>query len=258
MCGRYNITDDPATRALMDLLGIPFHLTDRYNVAPTEPVPVVFNEQYSESTLRAAGVASNSQRQIRDMRWWLTPSWAPELSTKYSMFNARAETLETSRAFKGPFRHHRGIMPAQSFIEWKSSEGGAKKTPYLIKPDSGRIAFAAIWDTWEKPEAYIESCSLITTAAVPELAWLHHRMPVMLADDELDTWLDMQTPVTELRAMLLPRLLGEWSAQPLDLAVNNARHKQKDLFNSEENGSEGAIKNEGGVIRLRHQNQKEI
>lgn len=270
MCGRYNITDDPSTRALMDLLGIPFHLTDRYNVAPTEPVPVVFNEQFTSA---GAGV-----RQIRDMRWWLTPSWAPELSTKYSMFNARAETLETSRAFKGPFRHHRGIMPAQSFIEWKTPEGAVKsanantkKIPYLVKPDNGRIAFAAIWDTWEKQDAYIESCSLITTAAVPELQWLHHRMPVMLADDELDIWLDMQTPVAELKAMLRPRLIGEWSALPLDQAVNNARHKQKDLFDIAVSGGSAtdvdahsgfsetdALTNGSGVVRLRHQNRKEI
>ncbi len=215
MCGRYNIIDDPASRALLEILGIPFRLVDRYNIAPTESVPVVIQD-------------TNGERVIHEMRWWLTPSWAPEMSTRYSMFNARAETVNSSRAFKGPFRHHRGIMPASSFIEWQATARG--KQPFLIKPESGRIAFAAIWDVWDRPEAYIESCSLITTAAVEGLEWLHKRMPLMLADDQIDLWLDHQAEIREVLPLLKPGLPEDLLAYPIASRVNNARHKDRELL----------------------------
>ncbi|RLP55553.1 MAG: SOS response-associated peptidase [Ketobacter sp.] len=135
MCGRFNIIDDPAMHGLLHTLGLGLRLPTRVNIAPTEAVPVI----------KQAGQTVS----VHEMRWWLVPSWAPDVSTRYSMFNARSDKLATSKAFRGPFRHKRAVMPVSSYIEWKRE--GKIKQPYLIKP-VGQLAFAfaAIWDQWEK------------------------------------------------------------------------------------------------------------
>lgn len=209
MCGRFNIIDDPGMQHVLRELGFDFHFPTRLNIAPTEAVPVILN---GENGL-----------QIHEMRWWLTPSWAPEVSTQYSMFNARSETLETSKAFRGPFRHKRGVMPASSFIEWRR-EGKAKQ-PYLIRPVEGAFTFAAIWDQWEKSEHYIESCAMITTDAVDAMNWLHHRMPVMLALHDLEEWLAPNTSRQRLRQLMHSGLPVAMEAVPLTTAINSGRDK---------------------------------
>lgn len=214
MCGRFNITDDPATQGLLRILGFDFHLPVRYSIAPTEAVPVV--------------IRGEQGNEIHEMRWWLTPSWAPEITTQYSMFNAKSETLDSSRAFKGPFRHHRGIMPASSFIEWRTEKGG--KQPYLIRPVEGAFSFAAIWDVWEKSDHYLESCAMITTSAVPEMTWLHHRMPVMLAAEDFEAWLDPKTDVRDLLPLFASRLPVSLEAVPIDRRVNNGREKSEEAL----------------------------
>ena len=104
MCGRFNITDSPAVHALLDDLGVDIgELPTRYNVAPTDPVMTLY--------------ASEQGVHARDMRWWLTPSWSDGPSQKYAMFNARAETLETSITYTSAFRGRRAVIPATSFIE---------------------------------------------------------------------------------------------------------------------------------------------
>ena len=120
MCGRFNVIDDPLLRALMASLGITAPMPTAANIAPTETVEVVVQDTAGE-------------RMLHPMRWWLTPAWSDGPSTKYSMFNAKSETIATSRAFRGPFKRHRGIVSASSFIEWRSDAG--QKQPWLIRSD---------------------------------------------------------------------------------------------------------------------------
>lgn len=217
MCGRFNIIDDKGMQALLQELGFDFNFPTRLNIAPTEPVPVV--------------VLDGQSLAMHEMRWWLTPSWAPEVSTRFSMFNARSETLDTSKAFRGPFRHHRGIMPASSFIEWRRLGDG--KQPYLIRPVEGVFTFAAIWDQWEKSDSYIESCAMITTEAVPAMSWLHHRMPVMLPVSDVAEWLDPTTSKGRLQALMAQGLPAELEAVPISTAVNNGRNKAPECVQEE-------------------------
>lgn len=118
MCGRFNSEPD-ATLAIASTLGVDVdsvQLPIRYNIAPTEQVGVfaTIHDQLVYST----------------MRWWLVPHWSQGPSGKYAMFNARAETIETSRAYSQPFKAKRCIMPATSFIEWHTTSQG--KQPYLM------------------------------------------------------------------------------------------------------------------------------
>lgn len=214
MCGRYNVTDDPFLQALLAQLGVDAHLRTQINIAPTEAVPVVFEEE--------------GERQLRLMRWWLVPSWVPEISTRFSMFNAKAETLSTSKAFRGPARHRRCILPASSFIEWATVDG--RKQPWLIRPADSAFAFAGLWDVWEKDGNALESCTIITVAAAPGIDRLHTRMPLMLRPAQFDAWLDVRDGRHPPAAMFAPQLPGDIVVAPLGSAVNNSRHKNASLL----------------------------
>ena len=214
MCGRYNIHDDPWLQELMRELGVGVRLPTRVNIAPTEAVPVVFEE--------------DGERRLREMRWWLVPSWAPAIDTRYSMFNAKAETLASSRAFRGPLRHRRCVLPASSFVEW--TQAGGRRQPWLIRPERAAIAFAGLWDVWEKDGNYLESCTIITTDAAPGIARLHRRMPVMLRTQDFDRWLDVGQPPAKLTDILAPVLPGLFLVAPASFAINNARNKGEELL----------------------------
>lgn len=209
MCGRFNITDDPAVHSLLKSLGIDMRLETRYNIAPTESIPVIARTERGTN--------------IHNMRWWLTPHWAPEITSKFSMFNAKSETVESSKAFRGPFRHRRGVIPANSFTEWKTNTTG--KQPFSIRVKRGPVLFAALWDIWEKDDYYLESCTILTTAATDKFSSLHHRMPVLLSEETINLWLDTQTPVTSLKKLFDPNNAPELEAFPVDKAINNARNK---------------------------------
>ncbi len=214
MCGRYNIIDDPFTQVLLEELGIGGRLETRYNIAPTETVPAV--------RLAEGGA------EMVAMRWWLIPHWAQIPDTRYSMFNARSETLDESRAFHRPFQHQRCILPASSFIEWHT-EAGAKQ-PSLIRCADSAMAFAGLWDQWGHGDEAIVSCCIITTASVPAFSKIHNRMPVLLPQDAFRRWLDPHTPTAELMPLLLPGLATDLEVSAIDAAINNSRHKAAPQF----------------------------
>lgn len=211
MCGRFNIIDDAATRALLDSLGIAWRPRSRVNVAPTESIPAVVHADHGN--------------EVHEMRWWLTPSWAPQVSNQYSMFNARVESLETSKAFRGPYKHRRCIIPASSFIEWRKTSQGAKQ-PYLVTPSDGHcFAFAGLWDIWEKQDSYLESCTIVTTQAVQGLQWLHNRMPLLLSQDDMAPWLDSGTDKRVLDEIKSTSPNFAINAYPVSPELNNSRLK---------------------------------
>lgn len=223
MCGRYNVTDNPAIHALLDDLGIDigplpvrFELP-RYNISPTDPALTLY--------------CDDGEFRVMDMRWWLVPSWSSGPSQKFAMFNARAETVATSKAFATPFKRQRAVVPASSFIEWRRSETG--KQPYLISPDmsaglterEGALFFAAIWDCWKGGEAPLYSCSIITTEASVDFSRLHHRQPVMLGFEQIAEWLDPASSAAHLAGLMQPCMPTVLQAVPIDQAINNARIK---------------------------------
>jgi putative SOS response-associated peptidase YedK len=167
-----------------------------------------------------------------NVRWWLTPSWAREMDQKYAMFNARSESIATSRAYKGPFKYKRGIVPVSSFIEWRSEESG--RQPYLIQAEGAALALACVWDCWEGmldgAEAIIESCSVVTTAAAPEFEQFHKRMPVMLVGGELDEWLNCEHRLPADTPLFSTQLKQNLLVTPISREVNNARNKELELL----------------------------
>lgn len=213
MCGRYNVLAHPIARLVEALAGSTPD-GDRYNVAPTETVPV----------LRARRDEAPFPCELTAMRWWLVPSWSDGPSQQYAMFNARSETVVRSRAYREPFRRRRCLLPASGFVEWQATDSG--KQPYQIRPaaDDGPL-LAGVWDHWERDGEVIESCSILTTAAHPSLAFLHARMPVLLGRDEVEAWLAPDQADEALLAHCTPALPDELVVEPLSRTVNDARNK---------------------------------
>jgi putative SOS response-associated peptidase YedK len=209
MCGRFNVIDSPGLQQLLRDLGIDLSLPPRVNVAPTENVALVR--------------VGDSGSRVDEARWWLTPSWAKEVSQAYSMFNARCETLATSPAFKGPFRRQRGIVPMSSFVEWRLEDGA--KQPWLITNEQQAMAVAALWDVWERGDVPLLSCTLVTTAAAPAFRPWHARMPVLLSGDEQARWLDNSSAIAPDDVIFRGALKMPLLLQPLSRAVSNARNK---------------------------------
>ena len=211
MRGRFNITEMPGLQNLLDTLGIDVHLpSPRYNVAPTEDVLLVHDGQGELA------------------RWWLTPSWAKEVSTKYSMFNARAESLTQSPALRGPFKSQSGIVPMSSFIEWRTDQG--HKQPWLITNKDSTLAVAALWDVWRGQPGPLLSCTLVTTKAAPEFQPWHSRMPVMLSQEECVRWLDNAEEIPPHDPLFRAVLKFPLALHPLASSVGNSRNKDAALL----------------------------
>ncbi len=209
MCGRFNVIDSPGLQELLRDLGIDLSPPPAVNVAPTEAVSLV-----------RSGAAGP---QVDSARWWLTPSWAKEVSQTYAMFNARSETLAKSPAFRGPFRRQRGLVPMSSFIEWRTEEG--VKQPWLISNEQQALAVAALRDVWEGGDEPLLSCTLVTTAAAPSFKPWHNRMPVLLAPDECMRWLDNRHVIAPDDVIFRGELKAPLLLKPLARTVSNARNK---------------------------------
>lgn len=206
MCGRYNFVITPEMTSLFEDLGCSISFGHHYNIAPTEPVPIIRN------------VGNHNECQLA--RWWLTPSWAKKPDTKYSMFNARAENLESSPAFKGPFHKKRCILPASSFIEWQQTD--SDKQPYAIMRAKEPVVFAGLWDCWNEE---LLSCTIITTQAAGNIRDIHKRMPVMLDKKGITKWLDPETSIDQLNDLLAPKLPYKLVIRAISNATNNSRNK---------------------------------
>ena len=214
MCGRYTLRN-PRT-ALDEILEQPLPqlplFEARYNVAPSQDVPVVLVRP------------GQAQRTCALVRWGLIPSWASDASIGNRLINARSETVATKPAFRAAFRQRRCLLPADGFYEWKGI--GGKKQPYLICVGEGRpMAFAGLWEKWDCDGQTIESCTILTTEANERIRPLHERMPVILPKEDHGVWLDPTVKDSGvLQALLRPFPAEKMSFYPVSQVVNNARH----------------------------------
>jgi putative SOS response-associated peptidase YedK len=215
MCGRFTLFE--ADTILSKEFGAPilFDLKPRYNIAPSQPI-------------LAARVSPKNGREFALLRWGLIPSWAKDASIGNRMINARAETVAEKPSFRNAFRHRRCLVPMNGFFEW--SKRGVLKQPHFIALSDKRVmAVAGLWERWEgrSPEegqegSPIESCTLLTTEANELIAPMHDRMPVIVAPENYELWLNPSgQDLAALRPLLAPYPPGEMFARPVSLRVNN-------------------------------------
>jgi putative SOS response-associated peptidase YedK len=176
MCGRYSLTTPTEALVALFAAGPLEGFSPRYNIAPTQLVPAVR--------------MSEGERAWAWLRWGLIPSWAKDPAIGNRMINARAETVADKPAFRAALRRRRCLLPADGFYEWEKRDG-AKQPYHIALADRAPFAFAGLWEHWQGDEA-IESCTILTTAANRRLAPIHPRMPVILAPEHYDIWLDTE------------------------------------------------------------------
>lgn len=219
MCGRFS-QQRPASELAEIFAAEP--LADepgaRFNVAPTDDALVV--------------VEREERRAVTAFRWGLIPHWAEAAKVGSRMFNARAETLSTSPAFRDAFRRRRCLVPVDAFYEWRRD--GAHRQPFAIGRDDGRpLALAGLWAGWRDPAAdrVVRTFTIVTTRPNKQMAALHDRMPVVVPDDAWGLWLDpARDDGGELRALLEPRDDIGLRVRAVSFLVNNVRNDGPELL----------------------------
>jgi putative SOS response-associated peptidase YedK len=153
------------------------------------------------------------------MRGGLVPVWAKDIKVGAKMINARAETVQTSGAFRNAFKARRCLVPAGAFYEWKPN--GKAKQPYAIAMKDRKVfGFAGLWERWKSPDGPLESYTIITTAPNELCAPIHDRMPVIIAPADYATWLDAATAPDEAAQPLRPYPAEQMVAWPVSTIVN--------------------------------------
>ncbi|HEX9506381.1 MAG TPA: SOS response-associated peptidase, partial [Acidimicrobiia bacterium] len=198
MCGRFVSVSSP--QLLVAHFGVEESTVGErepdYNVTPRARVPIVRER-------RRRGEPQTT-RVLSMVRWGLVPSWAENPSIGDQLINARAESVAEKAAFKTAFRRRRCIVPADAFYEWRPARAGASsrrppRQPFLVhRRDGEPLAFAGLWEIWrdpavtndDEPEAWLRTCTIVTTRANSSLVPIHERMPVVLHEDVWDAWLD--------------------------------------------------------------------
>ena len=200
MCGRFTQTHSQQAilnRFLVKIMDEEIERLSRprYNIAPTQQVPVVMNTK-----------ADGGARELRAMRWGLIPNWAKEPQMKLNTINARVEGVEGSPVYRQALHRTRCIVPASGYYEWKA--GTSPKQPYYIYPSErgDLFAMAGLWDRWTAPDgSSIDSFTILTTQANSAISPVHHRMPVLLREEEISLWLgESLVPVETLRTLMKP------------------------------------------------------
>jgi putative SOS response-associated peptidase YedK len=212
MCGRYTLTVDAAVLAELFELEPLTELKPRYNIAPTQQVPIVRTSR-------------DVSREWATVRWGLIPSWAKDTKIGNRMINARAETAADKPSFRSAFKHRRCLIPADGFYEWIETPAG--KQPHHIRfTDRRPFAFAGLWERWSpEDDETVESCTILTTGPNDLIAGLHDRMPVILPTTRFDDWLTpgpLGPDVAE--ALLVPHSSQDMEAVPVSTFVNSPKN----------------------------------
>jgi len=213
MCSRYTLTSPPeAVRAY-------FHYVNeavfppRYNIAPSQPVAIVRNTHRGD-------------REMVLVLWGLIPPWVKDPREFGALVNARAESAAGKPSFRAALRHKRCLVPADGYYE-RMGAAGAKR-PHLVRPRrGGSIGLAGIYEEWLGADgSEIETVAILTTAARGPIAHLHARMPVIIAPEHFNLWLDCRSGTTkEIQHLLEPGSGGGFDVIEVSSKVNNPQNE---------------------------------
>ena len=210
MCGRYRLSRrKQLVEEYFDTVSDEPEWAPRYNIAPTQPVPVI----RQNPTEPSAGDVFDAMGPDSVL--------GEELLSGPPMINARSETAATTPAFRDPMKFRRCLIPADGFYEWQRTAGA--KQPFCFEVNDGELfAFAGIWDRWKDQSGqWIKSCSILTTTPNAVTSSVHDRMPVILDRDGYDLWLDPgMTHIEAVSQMLKPYDARLMRCFPVSARVN--------------------------------------
>ena len=220
MCGRFTLTADPADlqEAFQWVNFGNANITPRYNIAPTQGIPVVTN---------------NGENKLDFFTWGLVPFWAKDPSIGSRMINARSETLAEKPSFRNAYKRRRCLVLADGFYEWQKTLNSKVKIPtYIRMKDGAPFAFAGLWENWNSPDgSQILSTTIITTNPNQLIAPIHNRMPVIIPKDSYQTWLTTsEIKPEEMNPLLCPYDHTLMDAYQVSRLVNSPKNETPDCI----------------------------
>ncbi len=217
MCGRftayytwqelvelYRLADDVPAR----------NLEPRYNVAPTQDVPV-------------CRLDGHGKREIVLLRWGLIPFWAKEEKIGYSTINARVETVHEKPTFRNGFKYRRCLVPTNGWYEWRKERD--HKQPYLITLPKQPFSLAGVWESWEGPDGEVQSFSVIVGPAAKGIEAYHDRMPLVIDQAEYEDWLAKDTKLDDVLDIVRHPYSGPFEVTRVSRRVNSPSNDDADL-----------------------------
>ncbi len=230
MCGRFAAS--ASTEDIVETFQVELVVDEpepTWNAAPTDPVPAVVERLDKES--------GEAVRKLVTPRWGLVPSWSKDAKGGARMINARAETVATKPAFAKAFAARRCLIPADGFYEWTPTTGPAgkpAKQPWFIRPAAGGLfVMAGLYEFWKGPDdAWLTTCTVITTRATDALGHIHDRMPMVVRPDDWADWLDPRATDAQVAQGLLHAPEGaEVDSFMVEPLVNSVRNDGPELLN---------------------------
>jgi putative SOS response-associated peptidase YedK len=248
VCGRYAASrnaDDLVEEFEVEWVDVKERLEPDWNVAPTKDVyAIVQRKPRGEDVPETA----DPIRQLRVVRWGLVPSWAKDPSIGSRLINARMETVAEKPAFRRAFSTRRCLLPADGYYEWYAPDGSdfepprsggkTRKQPFFITPrDDGVLAMAGLYEFWrdpkageDEPNAWLVTCSVLTTEAEDSLGRIHDRMPLLVERERWPEWLDPRlSDPDRLTGLLVPAAPGRLEAYPVSTLVNDVKNNGPEL-----------------------------
>lgn len=227
MCGRYvSPREAEIERFYRYDRRSPQPFSERYNVAPTTLVPIIYQAEDGAKVLDAA-------------RWGLVPHWWKDAKPPTRTISARSEDAAGKPMWRHSFAHCRCLMPSKGWYEWRKLEAVDKTTgevrtvkrPYYFCHASEPVfAFAGLLASRrQEDESTLVSCALLTQPASPGTAYVHDRMPVVLSPEDLDKWLDPEQH-EETAQKMVERSQAEFVSYPVSLRVNNTANDSPELI----------------------------
>lgn len=184
MCGRYYIAEDDMTEELSRIIdainrkNTPEGLKTSGEIFPSDIVPVLANSRKQDVQPFA-------------MRWGYSyPGNRP-------IINARSETASTKPMFKDGMLQRRCLIPASNYFEWEKRDG--KKIKHAIRPVNSRMLYlAGIYHLENHDGVMVPTFTVLTREAAPGIAFIHHRMPVILPNEYVFDWLNTNYKADEV------------------------------------------------------------
>ncbi len=211
MCGRYSFTLPPeAIRELFRVVTV-LNLQPRYNIAPTQVVPVI-------------GLEPTGERALKQFRWGLVPRWSKELPKSAPLINARSEGIADRQDVRRSVPE--APLPGAGRRLLRMAQGQERQAALAHRgSERPAFAFAGVWEGWRNPQGEIvRSFAIVTTEANEKLAPIHDRMPVMLKRDDEEAWLDPDTPEPKLLSLLAPYDAAKTALYRVDARVNSVKN----------------------------------
>ena len=187
MCGRFALftapTDIMSRFTYIDELG---EYRPNFNVSPGTAIPLLTRD--------------HNKLVLTSKLWGLVPFWAKDPTMGQKLINARSETITEKPSFKHSFKYRRCLIPANGFYEWHGC-----KHHYTQTLDKKPTFLSSIFSNRPSPDGtQLDTCIILTTEANDLLAQVHHRMPVIVNDNDADLWLSSEYDPKELVKLLIP------------------------------------------------------